>query len=54
MNEYECDKASDNAAEYLYIREQEAQAEARANDAVSMWHESANIRPILYTTLINR
>jgi len=54
MNEYECDTASDNAAEYLYIREQEAAADARAADAVSMWHESANIKPVQYTTLINR
>ena len=54
MNEYECDKASDNAAEYLFIMEQEAASKERANDAVSMWHESANIKPILYTTLINR
>ena len=49
MNEYECDTASDNAAEYLYIREQEAQAEANGQDAITLWQ--VRVQPILYTTL---
>lgn len=48
------DQYADEQAEYAYIREQEAAREARATDAVSMWHESANLKPIQYTTFINR
>jgi len=49
MNEYECDKAADNAAEYLFIREQEAKAQENAQDAIALWQ--AVVKPILYTTL---
>lgn len=49
MNEYECDKAADNAAEYLFIREREVQAEANGQDAIALWQ--AVVKPILYTTL---
>ena len=49
MNEYECDKAVDNAAEQLFINEAEAKAQENGQDAIALWQ--AVVKPVQYTTL---
>ena len=41
------DTFNDNAAEYLFIREQEAREEAAA-DAITLWQTEKDVRPVQY------